>query len=126
MLLLLVCRNSGECIVSTYNVVADGDPVDCLLIDIQSYKDLDNALELSRIVQREAEIEEERLNKMLVYLVIVPPQCSRLHHEVRGCSKWLKLDIWHSVSACHFFYLINIVKKDSTASTPPYSKHEVI
>ena len=46
---------------SPYNVIADGEPVDCLVISSQSYHDLEAALELSRLVQQEAEEEEERL-----------------------------------------------------------------
>lgn len=49
---------------SPYNVVVDGDHVDCLVISSQSYHDLEAALELSKILQQEANEEEERLHKL--------------------------------------------------------------
>lgn len=46
-------------VLAPYNIVADGEDVDCLVIDSQSYKDLSNALELSRLAQKKEELEEE-------------------------------------------------------------------
>lgn len=59
-----VAFSEYEPCLSAYNVIAGTEPVDLLVIDVQSYRDLNNALALSRLVQEEQELEEERFNQM--------------------------------------------------------------
>lgn len=50
--------------ISPCNIVADGENVDCLVIDRQTYMDLTLSLEMSALARRKEDEDEEAANSL--------------------------------------------------------------